>query len=195
MFPPKRIAGFAFRLVLLYVLLVAPWPGLKEAYSTVYRTVANAVFGSFGSDGVVRFQPHPEARREFDTEIIIQRRGSPVKGKITHSARVTGYLPTVGCIALIVATSIPWRRRLKALAWGMILVNGFVVLRVWITLFCLFSREDALALYHPSPFWSKCIGGLFEFVAVTPACTFLGPVLIWILVSLREGDWAESRKS
>ncbi len=188
MFPRKKIAGFVFRLVLFYGLLVAPWPGLQQAYSTVYRGACNAIFGSFGSGGVVRFGPSAKGRPGTHAEITVRNVRSPTVATTSHSIRFTGYLPAAEVLALILATPIPWSRRWKALVWGMILVNGFVLLRVWITLLYWFSRDQPWALYHPSPFWSKFIGGLFEFASVSPACSFVVPVLIWILVSLRDSD-------
>lgn len=188
MFPRKKIAGFVFRLVLFYGVLVAPWPGLQQAYSTVYRRACNAIFGSFGSGGVVRFGPSAKGRPGTHAEITVRNVRSATVGTTSHSIRFTGYLPAAEVLALILPTPIPWSRRWKALVWGMILVNGFVLLRVWITLLYWFSRDQPWALYHPSPFWSKFIGGLFEFASVSPACSFVVPALIWILVSLRRED-------
>ena len=105
-----------------------------------------------------------------------------------HSARLTGYLPTAEVIALILALPIPWSRRWKALFWGLVLVNGFVVLRLEITLLYWFSGDRPFALYSPGPFWSEVLVGAREVVVVSPMLTFAVPVFIWILVTFRRGD-------
>ena len=185
MFSAKRIAVFAFLALLFYGLLAGPWPGFQKGYAAFYQVVGNAVFGSFGSGGLVRFQPIAASGGEMDTEIVIRRRDSPVKGTTPHSAWVTGYLPTAECIALILATPLAWRRKLKALLWGLLLVNAFVAMRITITLIYWFGTDGRWALYQPGPFWSKVLYGVFHFVAVEPAGGFAVPALIWMLVCFR----------
>ena len=189
MWPRDRTVGFVLKLLLLYGLLAAPWPGVRGAYSVAYRAAANLVFGSFGG-GVVRFRASPSGREEMDAEIVIRNRRSPVAGTTPHNSRMTGYLPTAEVIALILATPIPWPRRWRALLWGVVLVHGFVALRLVITLLHWFSVEEPWALYDPSPFWGNVLSTLFEFAVLAPTCTFLVPALIWILVTFRRSDWA-----
>jgi len=186
MSPRKRIAWFVVSVLALYGVFSVPWPGVAEAYSTLYRAVGNQLFGSFGSGGVVRFQPAPKGSG-MDTEIAIRNSRSPVVGTTPHNTRITGYLPTVEVVALILATPIPWSRRWKALVWGLVLVHAFVIWRVWLTLLHWFSVDQPWALYHPSPFWSKVLSGLFDYAVVAPTCSFVIPALIWILVSQKGG--------
>ncbi len=186
--PRGRITGFIFRLLLFYGLLSAPWPGVHEAYSACTRAVGNAVFGSFGSDGVVRFMPLPDAKGGMDTAISIKNVNSPVVGKLPHSNWFSGYLPMVEVVALILATPIPWKRRWKSLFWGILLVNVFVGLRVWVTLLHGFSMDQPCALYHPSPFWMGALTDLYNYFALSSTCSFVIPALIWILVTFRESD-------
>ncbi len=189
--PRGLIARFFFRVLLFYGLLaLVPWTGLFEGYSAFSRAAGNAVFGSFGSGGMVRFRPLPEASGGMDTEIAIRNVRSPVVGRLPHSNRFSGYLPTVETAALILATPIAWPRRWKALLWGMLLINGFVALRIWITLLRGFSMDQPCALYHPSPFWREALTHLYNYVAISPTCSFVIPALIWILVSFRSSDLA-----
>ncbi|MEE9297365.1 MAG: hypothetical protein V3W34_20700, partial [Phycisphaerae bacterium] len=95
----KPAAGFCVRMVVFYGLLAAPWPGVRDAYAAVYRGAANAVFGSFGSEGLVHFQPLPQRQEALDSEITIRHRRSTVMATTRHSARVTGYLPTIEIVA------------------------------------------------------------------------------------------------
>lgn len=191
MWPHRPLAGFVVRLLIIYGLLCIPWPGVRRGYAALYRSAAKGLFGSFGSEGVVRFQPaHAEGGR-FDSEIVIQKLGYPKFGAVPHDSITTGYLPMTETIALVLATPIPWRRRWKALLYGVLLVYGFVALRVWITLLDgWFSLEQSLAGHTSDPFWSNILARVFEFFfGVNPTCTFFVPVIIWILVTFRKGDW------
>ncbi len=192
MWPTDRIVRFAVKLLLFYGLLAVPWPGLRDAYSAAYRGTATAVFGSFGG-GVVRFRALTGERGTMDSEIFFRNPNSPTAGTTPHNTRMTGYLPTVETIALILATPIPWSRRWKALAWGIVLAHGFIALRLVITLLHWFSADGAWALYDPSPVWRSALSTAFEFGVVAPTCTFLVPVFIWMIVTLRPRDWSTCR--
>lgn len=190
MLPLKQIAGFFLRLVLFYALLAAPWPGLCESYATGYRAVANALFGSFGADGIVRFEPLSNGSQELDTEIIagnLRTRAPPRSAH--HSTRLTGYLPTVEVIALIAATPIPWSRRWKALLWGLVLVNGLVVFRVAVALLFGFSGDHPTAMYSPNPFWSAVLTGVFRISVIWVNFSYVAPVFIWVVATFRRSDW------
>ena len=188
MWPRKPFAGFVIRLLMIYGVLCIPWPGVRRGYAALYRSAGNFLFGSFGSEGVVRLRPAHTGQGRFDSEIQVHKRGSPSTGTIPHESIMTGYLPMAETIALVLATPIPWRRRWKALLYGVLLVNGFVALRMCIRLLYWFSVEQPWALYKPGLFWNKVLARVYEFIAVAPTCTFLVPVLIWILVTFRRED-------
>ncbi len=190
MLPLKPILSFFLRLVLLYALLVAPWPGLRACYGSGYRTVMNALFGSFGSDGIVRFEALAGDVEQVDTEIIAgnrRTRARPISA--LHSTAVTGYLPTAEVVALIVATPIPWSRRWKSLLWGLLLVNGLVILRVAIALLYGFSGDHPIALYSPGPVWIAVLAGAHRVFATWINFSYVAPLFIWIVVTFRRSDW------
>ncbi len=188
MLPRRHIGWFFLRAAVFYGLLAAPWPRVSEAYSVVYSGVANLVFGSFGSKGVVRLEPAKTSERGKDTLVIVRTRGRPQYGKLTHDSRTAGYLPTVEVIALILATTIPWKRRWKALFWGFVLVNGFIALRLGVMLLDLYSGDMPWAFYAPGPFWSRVLSGTCRIVGASLTLGFVAPVFIWILVTFRRED-------
>jgi hypothetical protein len=194
MLPPKQIAGFLLRCVLLYGIMAAPWPTVQRAYSAAYAGVANAVFGSFGSDGVVRFQRPASSDRPAALDLVINRRGAPQVGRAPHDPILSGYLAAVEVIALILATPVSWARRFKSLLWGMLLIHAFVWLRLELTILFWFSGDSPLALYDPGPFWFKLLASAFELISVSPTSTFVVPIFIWILVSFRKSDFETWRK-
>lgn len=190
---PRMILAFAIRLVVLYALLILPWLRLGELFASIYRGAVNATAASFGTAGVVRFVALPGPHEAdvvpapgMDTQITIHNRRTGVTGTTPHSSRMTGYLPNAVAAALILATPLPLRRRLVALAWGLVWVNLFVASRVAITLFYWFSADGGWALYHPGPILRSVLKTGFELWVVAPTCTFLVPALIWLMVVHRE---------
>ena len=184
---PRRIAGFALRLALLYGLLVTPWPGLKDGYAAVFRAGGNALFSRCGAEGSVRFVPaDPEQQREWDTELHLFRRGHPIVWRIGYSSRYASYLPTVTVTALILAAPIPWSRRWRALPLGLLLVHVFIAFRVAVSVLHGFRGVD---LFVFSPLWNRAVDLGYEILSISTVTSCLVPALIWIVVSLRSDDF------
>lgn len=189
MLPIRLIGGFLLRVVVFYVLLAAPWPGLRQTYAAAYWAVGNAVFGSIASGGRVRFRAPPERdERKMDTAIIFVNVKTRASKSSLYNARFTAYLPTVETLALILATPIVWSRKWKALLWGLVLAHGLAALRVGIFLLHGFSGDDPNALYSPGPFWSQVLTQAHEMANIFISIMFVAPVFIWILVTFRRGD-------
>ncbi|MCG8405152.1 MAG: hypothetical protein MI923_08155 [Phycisphaerales bacterium] len=184
----KSIGGFVLRMTLFYALFAAPWPGVQEAYSATYRAAASLLFASFGDGGTVRFEALSGQDGKFDTEIIFGHRRTNIEGRLPNNSRVSGYLPTIQVLALVLATPIPWSRRWKALCWGLILVNAFVALRMEIRLLFYFSAESPMHLYQLSPFWYEALGRTYEIIGYGLPMTFIAPIFIWIFVTFRRED-------
>ncbi len=185
MLDPKWARKFAWRLPLFYVLLVIPWPGVREGYGVAFRAVGNQVFGSFGSQGIVKFRPLVPKKPKRDTEVYLRNRRQKTFWLMNYSSRYSGYLPTAAVIALILATPTPWSRRWRALLLGLFLVNGFVAIRVAISLVSEFRLAD---LFVYGPFWDRAIDVMYDAVAVSTVTSIVIPAMIWVLVTFRRDD-------
>lgn len=189
MLPTNRLIRFFCIIALLYGLLMVPWPGLRETYSVAYRAAGNLIFGTFGSDGFVRFQARPSAGNRCDTEIIMVRRNVEIANALSHDPHRQAYLPTATIIALILATPLPWVRRLTALLWGLAGIHAFIVLRMAITLLHRFDGHDPWCLYALTPLLGKVLYGAYEIIVRSGTSSFLIPVFLWILVCFRRADF------
>jgi len=214
--PLKPILRFFFTAVALYVLLILPWPGLREAYREGYRIAANLCLSTFGSQGEIEFRvPTTDeiakrpgtadagdlaaaiARRTVTYQELTQKDGTVVKVPLTGkpvgvvsiipTGRV-GYVPTAELIALILATPILWSRRLRALIAGLVLVNLFIGARLAMMLLFCYSQDSAMRQFDWGPTATNWIAGLYEFFYVSPTGSFLIPPLIWALVTIRSDD-------
>jgi hypothetical protein len=186
MLSPKRVARFCLLAVIYYGLLVIPWPGAWETYRSGYIAVATHLFGQWSLDGQTRFDPliKKERTREHDVRAILAKRGAENTAVVRFSTIRWGYLSTALTMALILATPIPWKRRLWALLWGLLLVNAFVIGRLFIMLlYCVSSIQD-VQLYEPGPFWGRVLFEAYELLFRATTASFLVPILIWIFVAL-----------
>ncbi len=200
----KPVGGFCARFLVVFALLMVPWPGLKEGYATLLRVGGSFVFTSFGSDDIVRFFPSatvtpddvppgyqlPDPGRGLDIHIKLRSRRAPIHAGLIHTNSQTfGYLPTAFLISLIVATPIPWSRRWRALVWGLVLVNALVLLKFVLWLFYAFSQNNPIALFALDPFSRRVVHHMYQFLVVGVAGAYILPLPIWVLVSFRREDW------
>ncbi len=177
---------FAFRLLLLYGLLVAPWPGLKQAYGSFFRACGNKLFHSFGTGLRVDFRPPPVEQPAWDVEAYMSDGRKPGSWHIEYSSRGWGYLPTAAVMALVLATPLTWRRRCVALFWGLVLVNIFVIMRVTISLLFGFHWGGS---FQWGEFWGKVLKLLLFAFSDSPVTSFIVPVVIWLIVCYSRDDW------
>lgn len=185
---PRRIAGFGCRLLLIYGALFALLPVLSPVYAVFYSAGGNLLFQSSVPGGYVHIHPLLEPTALQDTHIqAINRRTGGIT-RITTDSRRPAYLPTAFLVSLVLATPLPWRRRLWAMASGLILVNIFIALELLIVVVLAFSFGGG-ALWAPTPPWDKALAAAVEVANGGMVTWFMVPALIWILVSFRQTDW------
>jgi len=170
---------------------MSPWLGFGKAYSRLYLAGASALFKSFGSKGVVLFNKSDDA--EFDIDIRLYNKAQADKNghvpiiKTRHTSRHDGYMYITFMTALILASPISWKRKLWALLTGLILIHGFIALKLWIRLLHAFSTKP-LCLFTPSSFWRRMLNIAHQQFIVNISFGFVVSIFIWILVSFRRED-------
>ena len=187
----KSLGGFVIRFLIIYGLLMAPWPGLRRAYAAVFRAGGNLVFGSLGPDVRVRFRPPDRSERAADTEIVLTKREGQALAtrRVPTKARHLGYTPTAILVALTLSTPSLWRRKWRGLLWGLLAVYGFVALRVGLLLMHTLSEDPALRVFTLGPLAEKLLERAIPALVRAPASSYVAPILIWVLVSFRTSDW------
>ncbi len=190
MFPLRRISGFFLRCLVIYALLLAPWPGLLDGYRAFFAAGGNVLFHWFGPSGSVSFTPIPSPDHVKDMSIELTKlRPQRVRGTMQIKCAYAGYRPTAFLIALVLATPIPWRRRLWALAWGLALVNAFVAFRVGLKLVDVFSHPGhPLAIFTLSQHVKIGVRMMVLLFYRAPEMHYIVPAFVWLLATFRRDD-------
>ena len=192
----RLVWSFVLRFAFIYGLFIIPWPGWSAAYSGAFDAVGNVVFAHDSGARFVHFETFRQTRglASIDTRIVLGNRDqadSTGKGPaqmLGFDTRSICLMPTALTVALILATPIPWPRRLLALAGGLVLIHLFILFTVWVYLWNESTKVDLVSL---SLFWKQIADGL-EYTFVTQmGISFTAPVLIWIAVTFR---WTERPK-
>ncbi len=178
MSPTRPIVGFALGFLLVYGMLAALRPLVSDTYRDLFRSGGDILFGAYGS---VRFRTLPEPVGMHDTKISVKHRGSRQWTGIRINSKHVGYTSTAVLTALIVATPLGWSRRGVALGCGYLLLHGFIALRLLI-----FVRAGTAEVLDT--FWNRAIRAGLLSLSAGQAVSFIVPILIWILVSMRQED-------
>jgi hypothetical protein len=191
----KTALIFAGWFVLIYGLLITPWPGAKTIYAGYFRCVARLVLTTPGSQGLLAFQPldnpHHQWPPNFDTAIILTNRdlldqdGREQRFMLAVDAWQMGWAPTACLVSFTLATPIPWRRRKWALFWGLLWVHAFILLTLGIFIWNESVRLNLVAL---TPFWKEIANRLEEQALNPVGPSFFAAALIWLLITFRRQD-------
>ena len=192
---PSWLRGSIALFIVIFALLVFPWPGFDELYGSYFRTFGTLAFSRDDSPRLVRFD-HQILVHDFstlNTRIVLGNRaqvdssGRGLTMQTSLDTRSIGWIPTALTLSLIAATPIPWRRKIWALLGGLALVHLLILftLETWI-----WSESSSLALLHLTAFWQKVTEELRYTFLTQLGSSFTAPVLIWLLVCFRKRDAA-----
>ena len=187
MSPRRLIIGFLACFVVAYGLLMAPWPGVHETYRDLFSAGGEAVFRLIGPTGGVRLLSHDGGDPAATTiQVTHQEIGAEVSMGI--NSRQVGYLPTAVLVALVVATPLPWIRRLGNLAGGLLAVHAFIGVRLWTMILYGAYRDISSAALSDPTLWDKTVAAVVLFVGVGQPISYIVPILIWALLSFLGTD-------
>jgi len=190
------IIGAMARFVVIFGLLIFPWPGWNDIYGGYFRALGQAAFGSQDEQRIVRFEPHhlQHGSESLNTQLTVQNRAlldSGGNGPTTETpldTRSIGWLPTALTLALILATPVPWRQRGWAVVWGMLLVQVFILFSLQIEIWYWWYEPPTISSVHLSPFCLSILDNLRYTLITQIGASFSVPILIWILVTIRRED-------
>lgn len=179
----RPILGFLIRFLLLYVLLMVPWPGVRTAYRSFFIGGSRGVFATFTSQNGTRISAIDHDDQNRDTEITFPHM-SGLRWEMGVNSGEIAYFPSAILLALILSTPVAWKRRGQALALGFLLVNGFIILRMTIMILIEANRPVS---FQPT-LWMKTASATAQFIGVGPGLSIIAAVVIWFAVLLRRQD-------
>lgn len=210
MLQPRLLLRFSLVLVVVGTVLLYPWSFVDRGYARFFCGWNNALFSRFWfwSDGHAVFidlrdtdifeqvdaaTPGDLPRgvkllarsASLDTLVLVMNRSVPSTfGQRRVSSRLSGYWPTAGLVALLVATPIPWARRGWSLLAGLLVLHAFLALRMSVELLVggLADPAKKYALFHPGEYWFGMLKRMDEVLVQNPAVPFLMAAAIWLFV-------------
>jgi hypothetical protein len=175
----ERLPRFIVRLFAWYLAFTLPWPLVENAYAWAFRACGNALFARFGDDQWARFVPAEEQTGFADTTIRFGYHRMKGEWQFYFSPRTLAFVPTATTAALVFATPAGWRRRTTMLVAALILVHGFITLRIVVVLYTGFAAGSPGRLPE---WWTATLSFLWEALCGSTAGCSLVPVVTWLVV-------------
>jgi len=197
MISPKSVARFLLTFAVIFALLMLPWLRLAEGYTAIFRAVGTWCFTSQEGRREVTFVESPDrathttyARIEIANRDLLKPDGSGPIRHLDMDVRRSGWQPTALLLALVLASPVRWKRRISALCWGCLLLQlvamAFLAFAIW-------NESSEIGLVTLSPFW-KSLASEWQYNFIT-LFSIVAPVVVWLLLTFRDGDMAAWRRA
>ena len=177
----------------MYVAFVALWEATPAAggYASLFQTCGSAVFRAFtfGEYGKIRIEAREKATATWDSELRLENLKTNKRATLPFSSHLWGYSTTIMVLSLVLATPVPWKRRLIAVLTSLLMVHAWIAFEVWLATVNTFSQPSGLALYRVSPFVARNLAFITEIVTRSTVTRYSVSAVIWGLASFRSGDW------
>ena len=188
----RRVLAFVLRVGVLYLLLSLLWPAIERPYGNGFRAVGNRVFGDFTENTSTVFRRFPE-RPKSDVKVVLRAQGLPgTKPVVAMDSERVGWFATAFLLALFLAT--PGARSL--LRWrlpaALLLVHGFILLRIYLALLhgfsVLFGRSPPVDSWIPLPVLDMSVLWVFD----ERHSSYLVGLVLWGLLAFQRDLFTEA---
>ena len=189
--PRTLIRRFVVPACLYYAVFVGLWSLVGDSYGHLFRTAASTVFRHCAAGGRVEFRALKHSTVLWDSELVLVNTGEGAEGVQPFGARYIGYASASLLLCLILATPIPWRRRLQAVLLGLVAVHLWTALALYLMVLDGFSSDNVLALYDLSSAIKTSLSFATHIASKSTVARYSVPTLIWIAVAIRTQDLAK----
>ncbi len=178
--------GFLLRFLVLYLVLMMPWPGVETAYRAVFAKGGALLYGNLGEYYDVTTVEAATDAKGPDVVIVVPRRDMDKLVELGISSREVGYLASVVVVSLMLATPVAWRRRLWILGLGFALTCLFVIVRLLaLVVYTRMADADILNGAVEPGAYQEAIAAVAKFIGFGQPMSYIVPIIIWILVAVR----------
>lgn len=190
---PSVLWRRALLAALAYLGLLLAWLAVRPLYAPAFRALAEWAVGFIDPlPGPIDAHFEPASGgvlavglEQMDTAVYLRHRElSGADASFGASSFFHGYVPTSVLLALFAAaTPLAWRVRRRRLAWGLVLVHVFIVLRLSVAVFHCLTKSvvDGRPLVVLGATGTRLLHLAWHFTFGETLANYLVPILIWSL--------------
>jgi len=180
------ILRFIATAIVCFALALWGWSYLVRPYTTIITTIANEELHILGLDKTTRLGPSLDPAFEI---AVYHKDAAAMQDSLFDFKLETlrSHMPML--LALILAMPIAFKRRIKALALGIVmlaLVDSVVSIVIMTWSYTFLHDQHVFSPFKDSTFRNAVISFLYDFYNAIGVGFF--PIIIWILVCVRKRD-------
>ncbi len=197
--PLKRFALlFIGSYLLLYLL---GQMGLATAYGKYFRTIGEATFnGMKGGIGIVKFTESEGAYGDEYTSTILLANKKQVQAAANKGTNVEvrknfvnhhriGFFPLLILFSLILASPVPWKRKLILLVVAFGIMTLFTLFRQWLLILNDFHKNyETLQVLQFSSFWADFLHNARQLMVFNIVISGMVATFLWGILTFRKAD-------
>ena len=179
---PKRLLLLVWRFVVLFGLLVFPWPGFREQFARGLQCEARLFFHLVLPGQAVEVCYADRANYKAGDTLIRKlpaagsQRGSQVTvTTLVCDSRSLGWMPHAMILALCVATPLRWRK------WWKVALTGFLGTHLLVCATFMMASFSTYADEISSPLARWLVVGADHILVNNLWVSFVGPFVMWIV--------------
>lgn len=187
---PRRALWFGVRFACVLAVLLAPWPGLGDAYGAGFTKLGNALLSPFEfSRAHFAFGvPEPGEPTEFSSVLRARDTATGRRLQVPIELRTLTFIPTMTFIALVLAGSLArgLRRTGIQLLAGLAVLQIFLVFSLLVPLCLFFSEPRPMQLITLSSPVYDALTIFHRALVAPPGMAYAVPLLWWLVLSALE---------
>jgi len=186
--PGLLVSRFLLVSLLIYGAFLALWGAWGEAYAHTFRMTIGGLFRSVVSGGLVRVEPLASPTAMWDSELVLINRNTGVEGAQPFGTHYLGYAPTALLVALVLASPVPWSRRMLALGWGLLLYHVWIAAGLGMMIVDGYSGMPELELIRTGPWTKRIVSFVTMTMTKSTVTRYAVPALFWVMVTFRSDE-------
>lgn len=181
---------FGARFACVLALLMAPWPGLGEAYGALVTKLGNVLLSCFEQSRAHLEFGLPDAAEPSAFTSVLRARdlASGLALQIPIELRTLTFLPTSTFIALVLAGSVgrAVRRSALQLFAGLALLQLFLVSSLLVPICLFFAEPRPMQLLHMSTLVYGVLTIFHRALVAPPGMAYAIPLMLWLTLGALE---------
>ncbi|MBS1537079.1 MAG: hypothetical protein JST20_04960 [Bacteroidetes bacterium] len=199
----NKLLYFVLHFICIYFAFVALlFMGLGDEYSSYFRDYGNFFFGTHWENVAISFvlknvqqTTLADGHRATNISVRINNKnyhytdGRPVLGELGANSHLQGYLPTSMFLALMLATPIGWKHRLKSLGIGLLFIHVFIAAVLWLIIVG-YTEANGIGIYRFGDTVKGIISWMMQITLINQiGISFIVPMVIWIFIISLVGEF------
>ncbi len=167
------------RAALWFVAFALPWPGVAACYTSVAADGLGVMLGQSGPPVAVTFRAGAPGVGPWEVQTRVTELATGRSLETALDDRRTGYVPAAVFLALVLASSFPWRKKAVLAASGLFVLHSLSLLPI----LAFWSGRLPIVAYDLGQPGRVAVDVLYRSLVAPLGMAYALPGLLWLVLS------------